>query len=143
MIACRDGSVSDSGHDQDAPSGNGVWRTSQDMYEPKTFPTAVTNATRIKDFKRAGMELVDEAGRHADLHALRSTLATKLAQAGTPPQVAQRLMHHSDYRTTMTHYTRLRLADTSAAIERLGPVQQQPKASPHHSQHDSVQSEAS
>ncbi len=46
------------------------------------FPTAVTDTTRKKDYKRAGIVLVDEVGRVADLLALRTTLGTQLARAG-------------------------------------------------------------
>ena len=88
------------------------------------FPTAVTDTTRKKDFKRAGIVLVDEEGRVADLHALRTTLGTQLARAGIAPQVAQRLMRHSDYRTTLKHYTVLGLSDTAAAIDQVPGIGQ-------------------
>ena len=48
-----------------------------------------------------------------DLHALRTTLGTQLARAGVAPQIAQRIMRHADYRTTLKHYTVLGLADTA------------------------------
>ena len=54
-----------------------------------------------------------------DLHALRTTLGTNLARQGVPPQIAQKLMRHSDYRTTQKHYTVLGLNDTSGAIEKI------------------------
>jgi integrase len=116
----------------------------------KVFPEAVTNLTRAKDFLRAGLahrEVVigadgkpvmigrgkkkrpktrivteDAEGRVVDLHALRTTLGTQLARAGVAPQIAQRIMRHGDYRTTLKHYTVLGLADTAAAIERLPTV---------------------
>ncbi|HEX6884855.1 MAG TPA: tyrosine-type recombinase/integrase, partial [Planctomycetota bacterium] len=62
---------------------------------------------------------LDEQGRVADLHGLRATLGTRLARAGIAPQVAQRIMRHADYRTTLKHYTMLSLADTTAAMQRL------------------------
>ena len=40
-------------------------------------------------------------------------------RAGVTPQVAQRIMRHTDYRTTLKHYTVLVLTDTAAAINRL------------------------
>jgi integrase len=61
----------------------------------------------------------DEQGRVLDLHGLRTTLGTNLARAGVAPQLAQRIMRHSDYRTTLKHYTVLGLADTAKAIEQL------------------------
>jgi integrase len=85
----------------------------------RVFPTAVTNLTRKHDFTRAGIPEVDEQGRVADLHGLRATLGTRLARAGIAPQVAQRIMRHADYRTTLKHYTMLSLADTTAAMHRL------------------------
>lgn len=116
----------------------------------RVFPTAVTNRTRCEDFKRANIKPVDEQGRVADFHGLRATLGTRLARAGVAPQVAQRLMRHADYRTTLHHYTMLSLADTVAAMERLpgGGAQRaasakesessakNPQQIPQHSAHD-------
>jgi integrase len=118
----------------------------------KVFPHSVTNRTQQKDYLRAGLaheELVTDAsgepvmigkgrrarhrmrivtedaeGRVVDLHALRTTLATDLARAGEAPQVVQRIMRHSDYRTTLTHYTVLGLKDSQSAIENLPEVKQ-------------------
>lgn len=85
----------------------------------RVWSECVGNLTRRNDFKRAGIPLVDDEGRVADLHALRTTLGTQLARAGVTPQVAQRIMRHSDYRTTLKHYTVLGLTDTTAAMDRL------------------------
>ena len=57
-----------------------------------------------------------------DLHALRTTIGTQLARVGVAPQLAQRLMRYSDYRTTLSHYTVLGLTDTAAAISKLPGV---------------------
>jgi integrase len=116
----------------------------------KVWPETVGDLTRLKDFLRAGIArrvpvldgkgeqvwigkgkrrrvatritMEDEEGRVVDLHALRTTLGTQLARAGVVPQVAQRIMRHSDYRTTLKHYTVLGLADTAAAIGRLPSI---------------------
>ncbi len=40
-------------------------------------------------------------------------------RAGVAPQIAQRLMRRSDYRTTLRHYTILGLADTAGAVARM------------------------
>ena len=114
----------------------------------RVFPETVTDRTRQKDFLRAGLareEVVtdaegvpvlvgtrqqpktrivceDEDGRVIDLHALRTTLGTKLARAGIAPQIAQRIMRHGDYRTTLSHYTVLGLSDTAGAVEALAPI---------------------
>ena len=85
----------------------------------RVWSASVGNLTRQKDFKRAGIDLVDAQGRVVDLHALRATLATQLARASVTPQVAQRILRHSDYRTTLKHYTMLGLVDTAAAIAKL------------------------
>ncbi|MFG0284267.1 MAG: tyrosine-type recombinase/integrase [Phycisphaerales bacterium JB039] len=109
----------------------------------RVFPTTVTDQTRLRYFLRAGIarEIVlldhrgepimvgkrnprpktrivteDTEGRVIDLHALRTTLGTKLARAGVAPQIAQRIMRHGDYRTTMKHYTVLELTDMAAAL---------------------------
>ena len=58
-----------------------------------------------------------------DLHAMRTTLGTNLARAGVAPQIAQRIMRHADYRTTLKHYTVLGLTDTSKAISQLPSIQ--------------------
>ncbi len=121
----------------------------------RVFPEEVTNLTRKKDFERAKIDLVDGQGRVADLHSLRGTLGTRLARAGVAPQVAQRVMRHADYRTTLNHYTTLSLADTTAAVRML-PGGSLPKAQaaaqktsdrapqqiPQQSAHETVQSGA-
>jgi len=119
----------------------------------RVWSDTVTDATRLRDFLRAGIARLepvldadgkpvlvgkgrhrrtktriaveDAEGRIVDLHALRTTLGTQLARAGVTPQVAQRIMRHSDYRTTLRHYTVLGLADTAKAVAQLpgvGPV---------------------
>jgi integrase len=91
------------------------------MPSAKVFATSVTNTTRRKDFERSGIK-PDEEGREADLHSLRVSLGTQLAREGVAPQVAQRIMRHADYRTTLKHYTSLGLSDDAAALARIsGP----------------------
>lgn len=113
----------------------------------RVFPTVVTDATRLRDFERAGLArrvpVLDKAGqpvmigkdsrrrpktrlvaedrdgRVLDLHAMRATLGTMLARQGVAPQVAMQLLRHSDYRTTLRHYTALTLHDSAAAIGRI------------------------
>lgn len=85
----------------------------------RVFPEEVTNLTRKKDFARAKIDEFDAQGRVADLHSLRGTLGTRLARAGVAPQVAQRVMRHADYRTTLNHYTTLSLVDSRAAMSLL------------------------
>ncbi len=120
----------------------------------RVFPTVVTDLTRQKDFQRAGIALEDNEGRVADLHSLRATLATRLALAGTPPQLAQKIMRHSDYRVTLKHYTILGIEDTARALEKLSeigkPITQaatgtfgfDPQQFPQHSEREIVQNRA-
>ena len=86
------------------------------------WPTVVTDRTRKKDFERASIPLVDAQGRTVDLHALRKTLGTRLALNGVAPQVAQKIMRHSDYRITMEHYVDLSIKDSLDAVESLSLV---------------------
>jgi integrase len=98
-------------------------------HSDKVFPTEVTDLTRRKDFLAAGLARVerydrngltkkrivteDEEGRVIDLHAMRTTLGTELARQGVASQIAQQIMRHRDYRTTLRHYTSLSLADAT------------------------------
>jgi integrase len=103
------------------------------------FPTAPTNETRVKDYRRAGIKLLDDEGRVADLHSLRVTLATTLAVKGVPPQVLRKIMRHSRSSTTEQFYVHLRDEHTAAAIAVLNvevPSAGSPHHSPHHSQHE-------
>lgn len=61
----------------------------------------------------------DTEGRQLDLHCLRTTLGTRMAKNRITPQIAQRIMRHSDVRITMEHYNDLRMSDDSAAMEGL------------------------
>jgi integrase len=120
------------------------------MPTARVWSETVGNKTRLMDFVRAGIarwEVVtdkddkpvyvvrrgkrvpkmrfnvsDELGHVIDLHALRTTLGTRLARAGVAPQVAKSIMRHSDYRTTLSHYTVLGLHDTSAAVAKLPSI---------------------
>jgi integrase len=125
-------------------------RTFPAMPKARVFSSGVTSRTQLNDFLRAGIAreevvtdedgklvmigqgkwerpktriLTDDAdGRVIDLHALRTTLGTQLARAGVAPQVAQRVMRHSDYQTTLNHYTVLGLNDTSKAVEAIPAI---------------------
>lgn len=105
------------------------------------FKTEVSNTTRSEDFVKAGLarkvdlgggrvryDTADAEGRMVDLHALRTTLGTQLARAGVAPQIAQRIMRHSDYATTLKHYTVLGLVDTAKAIAALPSIHTQVEA---------------
>jgi len=96
----------------------------------KVWPTTVTDRTRQRDFERASIPLVDEAGRVVDLHALRKTLCTRLARNGVPQQVAQRVMRHSDYRVTQAHYVDISVRDCLEVLDTLPSMCEQ-EESPH------------
>lgn len=88
----------------------------------RVFRRAVGDRTRREDFRRAGIALVDERGRYADLHGLRTTLGTHLARAGVNRDVRQRVMRHRNFETTDKHYTALEVDDQRDALARLVPV---------------------
>lgn len=67
------------------------------------------------DLEAAGIPFKTGAGQ-ADFHALRHTFGTLLAQSGTPPQVAQKLMRHSDPRLTQNLYTHLQVDDLRSGM---------------------------
>lgn len=89
----------------------------------RVFPTVPSNGTRQEDFLEAKIALEDDRGRRADLHALRTTLGSTLANQGVPSQFTQRILRHADTRTTDRHYVKLRAQDLAGA---LGGVQVSP-----------------
>jgi hypothetical protein len=70
----------------------------------------------------AGIPWLDDAGRRADLHALRHSYGTLLAKAGVGVRKAMELMRHPDMRLTMRVCTDPRLFDLAGAVEQL-PIQ--------------------
>ncbi|MFT7679548.1 MAG: integrase [Planctomycetota bacterium] len=86
------------------------------------FPRSVCNQTRMDDFRRAGIERVTDAG-HADLHALRGTFATRLAERGVPPAKMQKLMRHGTIELTMRYYVSLSLDSLEAGLDLLPGVE--------------------
>lgn len=85
----------------------------------RVFPEGVTDNTRRADFARAGIPERDDAGKVADLHALRTTLCTHLAKGGAEMPVVQRIMRHRNITTTSKAYTKLGLVDTAEAFRAL------------------------
>jgi integrase len=71
------------------------------------------------DCTRAGIPKRDERDRTVDIHSLRKTFNTWLANAGVPPRIAQELMRHQHIDLTMGVYTDPALFDLSAAVEAL------------------------
>lgn len=68
-------------------------------------PESTSEMLRV-DLKSAGIKYKTEDG-YADFHALRHTYCTLLSVNGTSPQIAQRLMRHTDPRLTQSYYTHL------------------------------------
>ena len=91
-----------------------------DVLDAEGKPVRIGKGKRARTKTRIAVE--DGEGRVIDLHALRTTLGTQLARAGVTPQVAQRIMRHGDYRTTLKHYTVLGLVDTAKAVAQLPGV---------------------
>ncbi len=65
------------------------------------------------------LSYVDEAGRHADFHALRHTFISNLAAGNVHPKTAQRLARHSTITLTMDRYTHLGNDDLARALATL------------------------
>lgn len=73
------------------------------------------------DLKAAGIEKSDTYGRTLDIHALRHSFCTMVAQSGINMQTAQRLMRHTTPAMT-ARYTHLTLTDLGSAIADLPPL---------------------
>lgn len=65
------------------------------------------------------IEYVDQSGRHLDVHALRHTTATWIADAGVHVSVAGRLMRHRDPKMTLKVYTHTGASNERAALDRM------------------------
>jgi len=86
------------------------------------WPT--TNPMRILDrlLDRAGIAKIDTEGRKLDIHALRTTCASRMARRGVPLAITQRWLGHSDPKLTAQHYTDLGVEDLRAAVEAPSPL---------------------
>ena len=72
-----------------------------------------------KDLKAAGVIYRDDKGEFADLHALRHSYITNLANAGVAPKVVQLLARHSTIRLTMDRYTHVESRSLLDAVANL------------------------
>jgi integrase len=90
--------------------------------EGKPWPWHSVNLMRIfvRTLEAAGIDRVDDAGRQLDLHALRHTLATRLARSGVGLVQAQRILGHADPKLTARIYSHLEPEDLRDAIEQIG-----------------------
>jgi integrase len=70
-----------------------------------------------RDLAFAGIEKRDAIDRVIDVHALRHTHATILAEQGVPITVVQKAMRHADLRMTM-RYTHTKLESVSDGVSK-------------------------
>ena len=70
------------------------------------------------DLQRAQIAVTDDKGRSVDLHALRTTFGTWLAQT-CPEQARRALMRHAPRTVTERSYTDLQLLDLWGEIAKL------------------------
>jgi integrase/recombinase XerC len=97
-------------------------------------PRVPAKETLYGDLERAGIQgrtstgscATNAAGERIDFHALRTTFATRLANAGMAPQVLKRLMRHANIATTDVHYVGLRTADLGAHLGRVAELAVEP-----------------
>jgi integrase len=86
------------------------------------FATTVGHPTRRKDFERAGIAPLNDAG-HADLHSLRHTFGTRLAERDVAPAKLQRLMRHATIEMTMRYYVHLDVETLETGLSVLPSVE--------------------
>jgi len=97
-------------------------RERNDQFSPREKLFHVPNALcKIlnRDLEFAGIDKRDVLNRVIDVHALRHTHGTLLAQQGVSPSVAKDSMRHSDIRLTMNVYTHLELNDVAKGVNRI------------------------
>lgn len=88
--------------------------------EGSAWPWHTTNLMRILDrlLDCAGIAKVNVQGEKLDIHALRTTCASRMARRGVPLAITQRWLGHSDPKLTAMHYTDLGVEDLRAAVVR-------------------------
>lgn len=59
----------------------------------------------MKDLAAAGIPFKDELGRRFDLHAMRMTFNTRMANGNVPTRAVMQAMRHSEERLTTKLYT--------------------------------------
>jgi hypothetical protein len=72
-----------------------------------------------KDLRRAGIDYIDNQGRFADFHALRTTFSTMLAVLGIAERIRMELNRHSDPKLTAKTYTDASVLPVSDAVAML------------------------
>jgi integrase len=87
----------------------------------RLFPQLPSQRQFDRDLARAGIDRVDDQGRHADFHALRYFFCTQLARV-MPIHKVQRMMRHADVRMTSAVYMDLGLTDLWAEAAALPSI---------------------
>lgn len=89
------------------------------MPTDKLFDISCHSSDMIrKDCRNAGIKITNHKGK-VKFHSLRHSLATHLVSKGVPPNVVQKIMRHSDIKTTMKYYTHLLRGAEDNAIDKL------------------------
>jgi len=83
----------------------------------KVFDADLAFAGIVTRDEHGKIQKQDDQGRSVDIHALRHTFGTMLSKAGTPLQIVQKAMRHSDPKLTMGTYSHLELLDVAGALE--------------------------
>ncbi len=83
------------------------------------WPRESTNARRLLDrlLNQAGIPKVNHAGEKLDIHALRTTCASRMLRSRVPLTIVQRLMGHSSPTLTAQAYTDMHVEDIRSAVE--------------------------
>ncbi|MCB1276448.1 site-specific integrase [Prosthecobacter sp.] len=94
--------------------------------QDRVFESRISDMpTYYKDLEAAGIPSITREGKRIDFHSLRKTFGTLLALAGVPPQIAQRLMRHSDPKLTCNIYTDAGLLPINETIHKLGSLMEE------------------
>ncbi len=72
-----------------------------------------------KDLVAAGIDYIDNQGRFADFHALRTTFSTLLAVLGVAERIRMELNRHSDPKLTAKTYTDAKMLPVCEAVAML------------------------
>ena len=91
------------------------------------LPQGLTKAFK-RDLAHAGIPQTDDRGRCVDIHCLRHSYITHLAQAGVPLATLQKLARHSTPALTQNIYVHLGLDDLGEAIGALPDLDTAPQS---------------
>ena len=78
------------------------------------------------DLELAGVPYVDEQGRYADFHAMRTSLNTEMASRGIGQRIRQSHLRHTDPRLTEGAYTDVTLLPVAEEIGRMPAIVEVP-----------------